>query len=59
MPKKKPKPFRAAKAAKAAARAALGSPPPSLAIPDKRRQKRSGAKHKPSLAKLLADTKAE
>ena len=52
MRKKKPKPFRAAKAVKAMAREVIGAPPPGRAIADKK-QKR--AKHKPTLGKLLEE----
>jgi len=59
MPKKKKlKPFRATTAVKAAARAVVGTPPPALAIPDKRQKKRAGTKHKSSLAQLLEENQA-
>ncbi|MGA2902929.1 MAG: hypothetical protein ABSD98_03800 [Candidatus Korobacteraceae bacterium] len=53
MPSKprKPKPFRAASAVKAAARRAIGIPPPTRAKPAVRKTKPE--KHKPTLAKLL------
>jgi hypothetical protein len=54
--KKKPKPFQATKAVKAAARAVVGSPPPTLAIPDKREKKQTAAKHKRNLARLLEES---
>jgi hypothetical protein len=55
MPSKprKPKPFSAASAVKAASRAVIGTPPPTRAVPaDKKRKAKSG-KHKPTLSKLL------
>jgi hypothetical protein len=54
--RKKLKPFRATKAVKAAARALVGSPPPSVPIPDKREKKRVEAKHKKGLARLLEES---
>lgn len=53
--KRKPKPFRAASAVKAAARAAIGSPPPTRAQPADKKRKLKTEKHKPTLSKLLAD----
>ena len=53
--KRKPKPFRAASAVKAAARAAIGSPPPTRAEPGSKKQKLKADKHKSTLGKLLAD----
>ncbi len=55
MPSKirKPKPFRAASAVKAASREALGTPPPTRAEPDNKQRKRKTEKHKPTLGKLL------
>jgi hypothetical protein len=50
---RKPKPFRAASAVKAAAREAIGSPPPTRAQPTERKTKAD--KHKPTLGKLLDD----
>jgi len=50
---RKPKPFRAASAVKAAAREAIGSPPPTRAQPTERKPK--AEKHKPTLGKLLDD----
>jgi len=49
--KRKPVPFRADKAVKAAAREAIGMPPPTRAVPEKTKEKRE--KHKPTLGKLL------
>ena len=52
MPKrKKPKPFRAVDAVKAAAREKIGSPPPTRRVPDAKKER--GEKHKPTLSKLL------
>ncbi len=55
MPSKprKPKPFRASSAVKAAAREAIGTPPPTRAQPTERKQKAD--KHRPTLGKLLGD----
>ena len=53
MPKrKKPKPFRAAKAVKAMAREQIGSPPATRAVPEK---KTKPPKHKPKLEDLIAE----
>jgi hypothetical protein len=52
--KKKPKPFRAVKAVKAAAREQLGAPPPTRRVEDARKkQARKQKKHKPTLGELL------
>ena len=51
--RKKPKPFRAADAVKAAAREKIGSPPPTRREPDLKKEGRE--KHKPTLGKLLRD----
>lgn len=58
MPSKprKPKPFRAASAVKAAARATIGTPPPTRAEPAEKKRKGKPEKHKPTLSKLLTDT---
>jgi len=53
MAKKKPRKLTAAKLVKSAARAHLGTPPPSRLLPDKRREK--AGKHKPTLGGLLQD----
>jgi hypothetical protein len=56
MPSKprKPKPFSATSAVKAAAREAIGAPPPTRAEPDtKKKHKAKSEKHKPTLSKLL------
>jgi hypothetical protein len=52
--KRKPKPFRATSAVKAAARASIGTPPPTRTEPASKR-KSKGEKHKRSLGKLLED----
>ncbi len=54
--KKKPKPFRAVTAVKAAARAHIGAPPPERVEPDVK--KRTRAKHKATLSKILSDPDA-
>ena len=54
--RRKPKPFRAASAVKAAARAAIGSPPPTRAEPSGKKRKLKAEKHKPTLSKLLGDS---
>jgi hypothetical protein len=51
--RKKPKPFRAVDAVKAAAREKIGSPPPTRRVPDAKKQRRE--KHKPNLGRLLED----
>jgi hypothetical protein len=51
--RKKPKPFRAVKAVKAAARELIGAPPPTRRVPDVKKEHRE--KHKPTLNKLLRD----
>jgi hypothetical protein len=59
MPSKprKPKPFSAASAVKAAAREAIGAPPPTRAVPDEKKKRMAKSeKHKPTLSKLLTDT---
>ena len=53
--KRKPKPFRATSAVKAAARATIGTPPPTRAEPAGKKRKPKAEKHKPTLSKLLAD----
>lgn len=57
MPSKprKPKPFRATTAVKAAARAKVGSPPPTRAEPADKKRIGKPQKHKPTLGKLLRD----
>lgn len=51
--RKKPKPFRAVKAVKAAAREQIGAPPPTRRVPDAKKERRQ--KHKPTLNKLLRE----
>ncbi len=53
--KRKPKPFRATSAVKAAARATIGTPPPTRAEPGSKKRKLKAEKHKPTLSKLLAE----
>ncbi len=53
--KRKPKPFRAATAVKAAARKVVGTPPPTRAEPDSTKRKPSKEKYKPKLQDLLAN----
>ncbi len=57
MPSKprKLKPFRATTAVKAAARAKVGTPPPTRAEPADKKRKGKAEKHKPTLSKLLRD----
>jgi hypothetical protein len=57
MPSKprKPKPFRAASAVKAAARQVVGPPPPTRAVPADAKHKAKPGKHKPTLGKLLGN----
>lgn len=57
MPSKprKPKPFSAASAVKAAAREAIGAPPATRAVPDQKKRKAKSEKHKPTLSKLLIE----
>jgi hypothetical protein len=57
MPSKprKPKPFKAAAAVKAAAREKIGTPPPTRAEPASKKRKTKSAKHKPTLGKLLEE----
>ena len=52
---RKPKPFRAATAVKAAARAKIGTPPPTRAQPADKKRKGKAEKHKPTLGNLLRD----
>jgi hypothetical protein len=54
--KKKPKPFRAVTAVKAAAREQIGAPPPTRFVPDAK--KKAQPKHKPTLPKMLSDLDA-
>jgi hypothetical protein len=50
--KRKPKPFRAVKAVKAAAREKIGKVPASQVVPDKKKKEE---KHKPTLGELLSE----
>jgi hypothetical protein len=50
---RKPKPFSAASAVKAAARVAIGTPPPTRAEPGTKKPKTKSEKHKRTLGKLL------
>ena len=51
--KRKLKIFKASTAVKAAAREAIGTPPPTRAEPNDKRRKQSKEKHKPKLEDLL------
>ena len=51
--RKKPKPFRAVDAVKAAARDKIGAPPPTRRVPDAKKERRE--KHKATLDKLLRE----
>ncbi len=51
--KRKPKPFRASKAVKAAARENIGAPPPTRVVPQKKKQ--TSEKHKPTLGQWLEE----
>lgn len=51
--KRKPKPFRAATAVKAAARNVVGTPPPTRLEPDLTKRKPSREKHKRKLEDLV------
>jgi len=51
--KRKPKPFRATTAVKAAARKVVGTPPPTRTDPDVTKRKSSKEKYKPKLEDLL------
>jgi len=56
MPSKprKPKPFRATSAVKAAARQVIGTPPSTRTEPGSKKRNRKSEKHKTTLGKLLA-----
>jgi len=56
MKKLKPKPFRIASAVKAAARAAIGSPPPAWVKTPGKKRASTVDKHKVTLRKLLEDS---
>lgn len=53
--KRKPKPFRAATAVKAAARNVVGTPPTTRVDPDITKRKSSKEKYKPKLEDLLSN----
>ncbi len=53
--RRKPKPFRATSAVKAAARQAIGTPPPTRTVPADKKRNIKGEKHKTTLAKLLGE----
>jgi hypothetical protein len=57
MPSKprKPKPFKASTAVKAAARENIGAPPPTRATPSMKKRVAKSPKHKSTLEKLLGD----
>ncbi len=55
MPRKKPKPFRAVTAVKAAARQVVGSPRATRVETPARKLAKKAQKHKPPLGKLLAE----
>ena len=57
MPSKlrKPKPFKAASAVKAAAREKIGTPPPTRTTPSVAKRKAKPPKHKPTLKRLLEE----
>ena len=54
--KRKPQPFRAASAVKAAAREVIGTPPPTRAEPGDKKRKSNTEKHKSTLSKLLEES---
>lgn len=53
--RRKPKPFKAATAVKAAARAKIGTPPPTRATPSPQKRKAKPPKHKPKLGDLIGN----
>ena len=53
--RRKPKPFKAAAAVKAAARAKIGTPPPTRAELSTKKREAKSPKHKPTLGKLLGE----
>jgi hypothetical protein len=55
MKKRRPKPFRATKAVKSAARELLGTPKPSRALPAEKKRAETARKHKTTLARLLEE----
>jgi hypothetical protein len=54
--KRKAKPFRATSAVKAAAREAIGTPPPTRTQPADKKRKAKSEKHKKTLAELLGES---
>jgi len=54
--KRKPKPFRAASVVKAAARAVIGTPPPTRVKPADKKRETKPEKHKATLRRLLEDS---
>jgi hypothetical protein len=55
--RRKPKPFRAASAVKAAARNAIGTPPPTRIEPEHKKRRTKVEKHRPTLGTLLNDAR--
>jgi hypothetical protein len=53
--KKKPKVFTAVQAVKTMAREQIGAPRPSRVVPDRKKKKKRGQKHKPTLGKFLGE----
>jgi len=51
--KRKPKSFKAVTAVKALARERIGEPRPGQVVPDRKKKKKSAAKHKPTFGQLL------
>ncbi len=52
---RKPKPFKASAAVKAAAREKIGTPPPTRTKLSNKKSKAKSPKHKPTLGKLLGE----
>jgi len=50
---RKTKPFRAVTAVKALARERIGAPRPEQVVPDRKKKRKSAAKHKPTLGRML------
>jgi hypothetical protein len=53
MPKKKPKKFRADQIVREMARERIGEPPASRVVPDRKKKRNAGEKHKATLDKML------
>jgi hypothetical protein len=53
MKKRKKKRFSAVEMVKAMAREQIGTPPASRIVPDRKKKRKKGEKHKPTLGKLL------